>query len=207
MLFLKKIHYNSAIVLSLFTGLHLMNHACSIWGVEKHIEVMNALRVLYRNPVAEGILISSVGIQIFTGVKLFIEARRSAVAVFERIALWTGIYLAFFFLIHLSAVMMGRLYFRLDTNFYFGVAGLNTFPLNLFFIPYYGLAVFSFFGHLAAVHYKKMKTPILKQSPERQAIFILFLGLILTLLLLYGLTNRFRGVSHPKEYQVLTGKS
>ena len=94
----------------------------------------------------------------------------------------------------------------LDTNFYFGVAGLNTFPLNLFFIPYYGLAIISFFGHISAVHSIKMKTKILGLEPIKQSYGILTIGIIITLIILYGLTNGFNGVEIPKEYYRLIGK-
>jgi hypothetical protein len=86
------------------------------------------------------------------------------------------------------------------------VAGLNSFPFNLFFIPYYGLAILSFFGHIASVHNKKMKHNIFSLTPTRQAKFILFLGLCLTVLIFYGLTNHFNGVKIPTEYNVLIGK-
>jgi hypothetical protein len=95
---------------------------------------------------------------------------------------------------------------HLDTNFYFGVAGLNSFPTNLFFIPYYGLAIISFFGHIASIHSKKMKKSFLGLSPNRQATLILIFALILTLTIFYGLTNHFNGVTIPKEYNILIGK-
>jgi hypothetical protein len=111
-----------------------------------------------------------------------------------------------FFLIHLSAVLGGRFILKLDTNFYFGVAGLNTFPFNLFFVPYYGLAIVSFFGHLAAIHHKKMQKTVLGISPNTQSKAILAFGIGLTFIIFYGLTNEFKGVEIPKEYQVLIGK-
>ena len=109
-------------------------------------------------------------------------------------------------MIHLSAVLVGRYFLSLDTNFYFGVAGLNSFPLNLFFIPYYGLAILSFFGHIAAIHNKKMKYKILHLTPEQQSKTILILGIFVTLIIFYGLTNHFKGVTIPAEYKILIGK-
>ena len=95
---------------------------------------------------------------------------------------------------------------NLDTNFYFGVAGLNTFPLNLFFMPYYGLAIISFFGHISAVHSKKMKSKIFGIGSVKQSYGILIIGIISTLIILYGLTNGFNGVEIPKEYDIMIGK-
>lgn len=197
----KKLHYFSGIAISFFVGLHLFNHFCSLWGAEMHIELMNNLRVVYRNVIIETILILAVGIQIISGIKLFLKARKTTFGFFEKLQIWTGLYLAFFLLIHVGSVLSGRILINLDTNFYFGVAGLNTFPLNLFFVPYYGLAIISFFGHIASVHTKKMKSRIFGIEPINQSYLILAVGIISALIIFYGLTNGFSGIEIPKEYK------
>lgn len=202
----KKIHYISGLTITIFITLHLFNHICSIFGAETHISVMNTLRVFYRNLFVETVLLIAVFTQIVSGLKLFKTNRTIAFSAFDKLHLWSGLYLAIFFIIHLSAVLGGRFYLHLDTNFYFGVAGLNTFPLSLFFIPYYGLAILSFFGHVAAIHNKKMKQPVFGLTPKRQSKIILVFGIFLTLLLFFGLTNHFQGVKIPAEYNVLIGK-
>lgn len=202
----KKIHYISGLAITLFIGLHLFNHFCSIFGADKHIEVMNTLRLFYRNIIIETLLLSAVLVQIVSGINLFKANRKIAFSNFEKLHVWTGLYLAIFFVIHLIAVLSGRLLLHLDTNFYFGVAGLNSFPFNLFFIPYYGLAILSFFGHIASIHSKKKKTNFLKLTPDKQAVAILISGLLITIVIFYGLTNHFNGVTIPKEYNVIIGK-
>ena len=154
---IKKIHYFSGITISIFIALHLFNHLYSLFGANAHIELMNDLRVVYRNIIAETILLLAVAIQIVSGIKLFLKKRKEESDFFGKLQIWTGLYMGIFLLIHLSAVLSGRMILNLDTNFYFGVAGLNTFPLNLFFIPYYGLAIIYFFGHISVVHSRKMK--------------------------------------------------
>jgi hypothetical protein len=203
---IKKIHYISGLTITLFVGLHLFNHVCSIFGADRHIEIMNILRHFYRNIFIETILLFAVLVQIISGLKLFKTSKKIANTGFEKLHIWTGLYLAIFFVIHLSAVFGGRFILHLDTNFYFGVAGLNSFPFNLFFIPYYGLAIFSFFGHIASIHNKKMKSNVLNLTPKYQAKAILLFGLILTLIIFYGLTNHFQGVEIPKDYNILIGK-
>ncbi|HAO06494.1 MAG TPA: hypothetical protein DCQ50_05775 [Chryseobacterium sp.] len=203
---MRRIHFISGLIITIFIGLHLINHFCSIFGADRHIEIMNVLRHFYRNIFIETILLIAVLVQIISGLKLFKSKRKVANTGFEKLQIWTGLYLAIFFVIHLSAVLGGRFFLHLDTNFYFGVAGLNSFPFNLFFIPYYGLAILSFVGHIASVHNKKMKHNIFSLTPNRQAKFILFLGLCLTVLIFYGLTNHFNGVKIPTEYNVLIGK-
>lgn len=202
---LKKIHFLSGLILSVFIGLHLYNHSRSVLSAERHIETMETLRIFYRNIFVETILIAAVLVQIISGIKLFRATRKMKKTSLNQLHHWSGLYLAVFFIIHLSAVFAGRFIMHLDTNFYFGVAGLNTFPFNLFFIPYYGLAILSFFGHLAAIHSKKMKHTVLGLTPQKQSILILMIGLLNTIFIFYGLTNHFNGVDIPAEYKILTG--
>lgn len=206
MITLRRVHYLSGIIITLFIALHLFNHVYSVFGAEHHIQMMNWLRLFYRNIFIEIILLSSVMVQIYSGIKLFITARRTATSNFEKLHIWTGLYLATFFVIHLAAVLGGRLYLNLDTNFYFGAAGLNSFPFNLFFIPYYALAIISFFGHIACVHHKKMKKSVFGFTPKFQSKAIIIFGICLTVAILYGLTNHFNGVKIPVEYNILIGK-
>ena len=203
---MKKVHYLSGLTITLFVGFHLFNHLMSVFGAEVHIEIMNVMRKVYRNFMVETILLTAVLVQIISGLKLFFTKRKLVSNFFDRLQVWTGLYLAFFLLIHVGAVLMGRFVLHLDTNFYFGVAGLNTFPLNFFFIPYYGLAVISFFGHIAAIHYQKMQASVLELSVQKQSKLILGIGFVLTAILFFGLTNGFRGVEIPDEYLIMTGK-
>jgi hypothetical protein len=105
-----------------------------------------------------------------------------------------------------SAVLSGRFFLNLDTNFYFGVAGVISFPFNLFFIPYYALAIIAFFAHIACIHYIKMKQTIFGLTPINQSKAILMFSVCLTILIFYGLTNHFRGVKIPSTYNILIGK-
>ena len=203
---IRKIHYISGLLITLFVGLHLFNHVCSIYSANKHIEIMNTLRLFYRNIFVETILLSAVLVQIFSGLKLFKTNRKTVITNFEKLHIWTGLYLAIFIVIHLSAILVGRLILHLDTNFYFGVAGINSFPLNLFFIPYYAIAIISFFGHIACIHNKKMSQTFFGLTPIKQSKAILFFGVCLTVLIFYGLTNHFDGVKIPKKYNILIEK-
>lgn len=202
----RQVHFFSGIVLALFVGIHLFNHFISIFGIQRHIELMDSLRKIYRHPIIEIALLLAVMVQIKSGLRLVRRNGSRYAVFFDKLHLYSGLYLAVFLVIHVSAVFVGRFFLKLDTNFYFGAAGINSFPVNLFFIPYYALAVLSFFGHLAAVHSKKMNQPILRLSPTQQAWGILLLGAGLILILFYGLTNQFSGIELPEEYRILTGQ-
>jgi hypothetical protein len=145
----------------------------------------------------ETLIIASVVIQIVSGILLLRKFRFTKVGLFEKVHLATGLYLAIFLIFHLSAIFLARGILKIDTNFYFGAAGLNIFPFNLFFIPYYSLAVISVFVHIATVHRKK----------ETKKLTIVFIfGLCLSVLIIFGLTNHFNGVTLPTELLQLVGK-
>lgn len=203
---INRIHFLSGLIITIFIGLHLFNHFISVFGVEAHVELMDKLRIVYRNVISEMLLLVSVVVQIISGLKLFFSKRKVVNGFYEKMQIWTGLYLAFFLIVHVGAVLTGRYVLKLDTNFYFGVAGLNTFPINLFFVPYYGFGIIAFFGHISAIHYKKMKKEIFRFTVHQQSKFILIIGIVTTGLILYGLTNGLKGVEIPEEYNILIGK-
>lgn len=198
---IKQLHYISGIILTIFIGFHLFNHFSSLFGMEAYQKIMDNLRLVYRNIFVETILLLAVGIQIFSGAKLFFTAKKSA-PFFRKLQIWSGLYLAFFLIMHVSAIMVGRFILNVDTNFYYGAAGLNIFPQNLFFVPYYGLAILSFFGHIAGIHFMKMKHDIFGLSPKRQSQIILIIGILLMFAIFFGLTNGFQGFEIPVEYHI-----
>jgi succinate dehydrogenase/fumarate reductase cytochrome b subunit len=203
---LKRLHYFSGLTLALFVGLHLMNHLWSLAGPAAHIDMMATLRLIYRNPVVETLLLIAVGVQVVSGLRLRRKLRGQTAGFYPRLQLWSGLYLAFFLMAHVFAVMMGRFVFQLDTNYYFGAAGINFFPTMLFYIPYYSLACMAFFGHVAAIHSMKMRASLLGLTPVQQSHVLLVLGGAFTLVLLYALTQGFRGIDLPADYLILIGR-
>ncbi|WP_400191463.1 hypothetical protein [Hymenobacter sp. B81] len=200
------VHYWSGLLLAGFILVHLLNHLAALAGATAHLGLMQLLRTVYRHPVVEGALLLAVAGQVFTGIRLARSRRVGARGRAERLQVYSGLYLAFFLLVHTGAVLTGRLYFGLDTNLYFGAAGINTFPFSLFFVPYYLLAVLAVFGHLAGVHYRKGSARFGEQAARRQALGLGGLGVVVALLILYGLTNGLRGLPIPAEYLKSLGR-
>ncbi|MBY0434482.1 MAG: hypothetical protein K2U26_10265, partial [Cyclobacteriaceae bacterium] len=100
---IRKIHFTSGIILSIFIGAHLFNHLFSVIGATEHIEMMNLLRHVYRNIFVETILLLAVLTQIISGLNLFALHRKAAISGFDKLHIWTGLYLAIFFTIHVGA--------------------------------------------------------------------------------------------------------
>ena len=149
---IRKLHRLNALLLATFLLLHITNHLVLLWGADRHIAVMAALRHIYRNPMAEWLLLLSIIVQLFTGVTQFIvgwKARRGTIAWLQAIS---GGYLALFLLNHVGAVMYARS-IGVDTNIYFAAAGIHVAPYAWFFVPYYGLAVTALFTHVGCALY------------------------------------------------------
>lgn len=199
----RQIHFLSGLLLATFVGIHLTNHFLAGISPATHIAFMTTLRKVYRHPVVETALLATVILQISTGLGLIKSVLQKNSHAWSRLHIGSGLYLALFLVIHVSAVMVGRLLWHLDTNLYFGAAGLNHYPHQLFFVPYYSLAVLSFFAHVASIHRLKMKRNLATMTPLGQAQLILVVGAVLAFGVLYGMTNRFQGLTIPKEYFIL----
>lgn len=192
---LKSVHRISGIILSLFIGIHLLNHLTALAGPEVHIECTRMLRKVYRFWIVEALLMMAVITQICTGVWNILMRRGSRLNMWEKAQHISGLYLAFFLLLHVSAVMLGRGIQHLDTNFYFAAAGLNSFPYLLFFIPYYMCSVNAVFIHIGSVHFLKSRN---KRWAQRVSILIIVVGLFCSILILTG----FTGVEIPLIYKL-----
>lgn len=190
----KVLHYVSGITLSIFIGAHLFNHLVALLGVTAHIQVMNMLRQVYRNPIIEIFLLVVVAIQIVSGVRLVFRRRGKNTSFYQKLQVYSGMYLAFFLIAHtVATVWQGRQVLGLDTNFYYAAIVVNSLPATFFFMPYYFLAVMSVFGHTAAIHYQKT-------TNSSQAKRILIAGVVVSILILISLNKHYQGIEIPKKY-------
>lgn len=146
---LTTLHRASAMLLAAFIATHLLNHLTALHGIAAHIAFMDAFRQVYRQRLVEILLLACVAFQIASGTWFVVRRKDPRVAAFDRLQAWSGLYLAFFMTVHVAAVMYGRAVLDLDTNVYYGAAGLNLWPATLFFTPYYFLAVLAVGVHLA----------------------------------------------------------
>lgn len=143
----KYFHRTNAMVLAVFVLAHIVNHLVALAGPRAHVAAMEWLRLAYRQPAVETVLLASVAFQALSGGRLLLQpgsSRRKGIARWQA---YSGAYLAIFLVIHLSAIAWARLVVGLDTNFYFAAAGLNVAPYPWFFVPYYFLAVLAIFVH------------------------------------------------------------
>jgi succinate dehydrogenase/fumarate reductase cytochrome b subunit len=152
---LKKIHRLSGIIIASFHLLHLTNHLFALGGAELHITVMNLFRYVYRFLPIEILLLICVIFQVISGVTLVFKKRFLKQPFYVIIQIVSGLYLSFFMIYHVRAVMLGRHQWNVETDFYFAAGVANNYPSKLFFIPYYTLSLICVFAHIACVHYIK----------------------------------------------------
>ncbi len=80
---------------------------------------------------------------------------------------------------------------------------MNSFPVNLFFIPAYAPGLITFFAHLDAIHAQKMKYTRLGMGPHQQILGIIAAGLLSTGILMLSFKNKGKGFQIPDPYHIL----
>ena len=197
---LRQFHACSAIVISTFAAVHLANHLAALAGIKAHIAFMDVSRSVYRLPAIEGVLLACVAFQIGSGL-IFLARRwgkrRGLVAWLQAGA---GAYLAFFLLVHVGAILYGRHALHLDTNFYFAAAGLHVPPFELFFAPYYFLAVVALFAHLACAFYWQANN---SGKAAQRILFVtpILFGMAIGALIVLTMSGRFYPLDIPALYK------
>ena len=141
-------HGVSAALITVFAVAHLVNHFAGLWGGERHIAVMHAMRQVYRNPVVETVLVGCIAFQLASG---WVLLRRKIGYVrnwVDTLQAASAVYLVMFFLSHLSAVLRARWLQDIDTNWNWLTAdNLFTDPWSAGLGPYYFLAIIALGVH------------------------------------------------------------
>lgn len=195
-----KLHRYAGLTLATFIGIHICNHLAGLISVEAHISIMNIARLVYRNPIGEFILLLAVIVQIPSGILLVRKKGWRGIRAIEKVQVASGLYLAFFLIAHIFAVMMGRFYFKLDTNFYFGSSPLFS-PFWWYYVGYYGLSVVAVFAHVASIHFQKMENRISLQRSQMQAWSIGIIGVIVSVLILLLIAGKVHEITIPAAYK------
>jgi len=148
----RPLHRCNALFLALFVAAHLANHLSGLGGIERYHAVQQTLRVVYRHPLVEPLLLASVLLQLVAGTALIVARwrQRSAHGFWGRLQIGSGIVFLLFMAQHLFSLGMARLYFDLDTNFYWPASVMSGPWFIYYFAPYYVLGVLSLFAHVGA---------------------------------------------------------
>jgi succinate dehydrogenase/fumarate reductase cytochrome b subunit len=196
---MKKAHFISGIILSIFVTAHLLNHLTAVQSIATHIEVMQVLRRIYQHPLIEPLLLFAVLTQIISGIQLVRNRGWKQREWYNKLHVYSGIYLGFFLLVHTSATLVGRFVLLVDTNFYYGAMVVNLKPYLFFYIPYYFLGAFSFFVHIACIIRIKSIRKIGSQKASRRANWIMGFGALIGIIILWAFTYNVEIPSLYKE--------
>lgn len=194
---MKKIHFVSGILLSLFVTLHFCNHLMALNSVQMHIDWMNRFRLIYQHRFVEPFLLMAILIQIISGIQLVRNRGWKQVGWYNKMHVYSGIYLGFFLLMHTSAILAGRFWLLIDTNFYYAAMVVTIQPISFFYIPYYVLGILSFFVHIACIIRLKHIRNKGKKTASLQANIIIILGIIVTVLIIFAFTYN---IILPQKY-------
>jgi hypothetical protein len=197
---IRLLHRVLGLCLALFVSSHLATHLTALGGADAHLAALKTVQKAYRNPVVEPILIAGLLLQIGLGVRLAVAHRRRptgdiwAGEFWPRAQLWSGLYLAWFIVVHSSAALYTRLGFGLETNFYWASGTLLHPALQWLFYPYYTLAIAAVFTHAAAA---------LRRWSGRAAAGAVALsaGSVVTLLIMLAFGGWLYPIATPAAYQ------
>lgn len=147
----RHVHASSAIVLAIFAIAHVFNHSLAIVSLGTHTAVLHVLRLVYRQNVAQTILIAAVGVQVCTGLTMVWKYSLRRASPLRNLQLVSGVYLAVFLVSHVITVFTIRRS-GIDTDFVWAShapAGLLGGLSSVSLLPRYSLAVLAVFVHLA----------------------------------------------------------
>lgn len=197
---LRKLHAISAALIGLFAVFHIANHLFGLAGIESHITFMESARLVYRTPIVELVLLLCVAFQIGSGLLFVARGWKQRSGFIPWLQAISGMVLAFFLLVHVSAVLFGRSAFGLDTNFFFAAAGFHVPPYQFFFAPYYFLAVVALFIHLGCAAYWQTQK---RSRLVRLAVVAVpaTAGIVVSLLIVLSLSGALFPVNVPSEYK------
>lgn len=191
---LRRFHRLNACALGVFIALHLINHFAVVLGIGHHLSLQSVLRQFYRQLIVEVALIGLFTAQILLGIALvFKRGRPSGGWAWAQVV--SGLYLAFFLVQHLAAVILARSG-GLDTNSYFAAAVVSRPPFVYYFAAYYGLAITALFMHVSAA----FRFRVWPDPAKRWHFALPFLGALIGSLIVLGFMGQFSPFELPAPY-------
>lgn len=189
---LGRVHRISALLLVVFGVAHVGNHLAAVESLQAHVAVQNMLRIVYRFPVIETLIVLAALSQVYTGWILVSRVRLQRSNGLRNMQVMAGAFLGMFFLSHLTGVFSGRVLQHVDTTFAWatgGPQGLLANPRSPQMIPYYSLAVLALFLHVAYAARWSL-TPLMGQSRALKFCYgTVALGVVITLVLLLPMSG------------------
>jgi hypothetical protein len=152
------IQYFSAVVLLAFLSIPVPEVVITLVKGSSYEMLIKNFKGVEAGGFFEGLLFIAIVAQLYAGVRLSDEAYREKLAAWQWLRLFSGLYLAIFLSVHLAAVYLARFILKLETGFYSGAAGMNTYPLQIAFLIYAALLTVFFGAKYTSHSYRRQIT-------------------------------------------------
>jgi hypothetical protein len=178
----RHVHATSAIVLATFALLHVFNHSIAMVSLAMNKAVLSALRLVYRQDVAQVVLVAAVALQVITGLTMVWKYYLRRATPLRNLQLVSGLYLAVFLVTHLITVFNTRRA-GIDTDFVWAShapGGLLASLSSVSLLPRYSLAVLAVFVHLACQARWNLGRLLSESSARTVSYSVMALGAVTT---------------------------
>ncbi len=200
---LHKLHRASACLIAAFVAAHLFNHLLAVQSINAHIHFMESFRPIYRNGFVETLLLVCVAYQVGSGIYFIKNRWGQRRGFFERLQAISGGYLAYFLIVHVAAVLIGRNALKIDTSFYYAAAGMHVSPFHYYFVPYYFLSVVAIFGHIACAVHWLTRGRLREVYRNSLGYSLLVIGVLMGAVIVAAFAGAFYDIVIPSEYRAV----
>lgn len=197
---MKQLHRFSTIIVFIFLTLHFANHLIGLEGVDAYLAFTNVARLIYRHPIVEAVVLLAFVVQMISGFAMCRKAWEVKKDFVSRLYVVSGLYLALFVLVHIVLIAFGRFIVNEDTGFYYIAGSMLNEPQKYFFLPFYGLGIFSLFAHIGCALFRSMSV-----HQKTAAYILLFcvcaLGAFIGYVIIMIMTGQYYAVTLPQDPQ------
>ena len=183
---------SASAILLLFVGPHIVNHVAGFWNGPIHIEIMNAVRRVYRDDIVQPILLALIGFQILSGTALARRRMRMPSDFLGTVQTMSGVYVGVYFLAHMTAVFAAR-HAGTDTNWTWLTRPNDSMLVslsNLRLIAHYWVGPIAIFTHVACgLRMVLLQHDISPAMADRLALALITVGVVAASVILVALLN------------------
>jgi hypothetical protein len=179
-------------ILLLFIGPHIVNHVTGFWNGPAHIEVMNAVRRIYRDDIVQPMLLALICFQILSGTALARRRMRMPSDLLGTVQTMSGAFVGIYFLAHMTAVFVAR-DAGTDTNWSWLTRPNNSMLVSLSslrLIAHYWIGPIAIFTHVGCgLRMAMLQRDISPARANRLALALITVGVVTSSIILLALLN------------------
>jgi len=185
---------SASVILLLFIGPHIVNHAAGIWNGQVHIAIMNVVRRVYRNDIVQPVLLALIGFQILSGTALVRRRMRMPSDFLGTVQTMSAVFVGVYFLAHMTAVFATR-HAGTDTNWSWLTRPNDSMLVslslsNLRLIAHYWVGPIAIVAHVACgLRMVLLQRDISPATTNRIALALITAGVVTSSIILAALLN------------------